>query len=45
MYKKINLGKCAWGMCSEFLVRVVNELVEKWMLGEVRKYIVRGHAI
>jgi hypothetical protein len=45
MYQKINLGKCAWGMCCEFLVRVVNELVEKWMLVEVRKYIVRGHAI
>ena len=45
MYQKINLGKCAWGMCCEFLVRVVNELVEKWMLEEVRKYIVRGHAI
>lgn len=45
MYQKINLGKCAWGMCLEFLVRVVNELVEKWMLEEVKKYIVRGHAI
>jgi hypothetical protein len=28
-----------------FVLRVVNELVEKWMLVEVRKYIVRGHAI
>lgn len=28
-----------------FVFRVVNELVEEWMLKEVKEYIVRGHAI
>ena len=45
MYEKMKLGKCAGGMCYEFMLRVVNELVEKWMLVTVKKNITRGHQI